>query len=118
MAVHVPTAAEMNEIGRELADSTLNEVVIDGLRALVRQAAYQKRRAEEGLEDDNPNYKQPLQPRQLESLLLSSQVNSLCDHVGHTASESIVKLFLLGGLKRDEAAAAAALSALSSSPSS
>ncbi len=30
-AVHIPTAAEMQAIGKELADPTLNEIHIDGI---------------------------------------------------------------------------------------
>jgi translation initiation factor 3 subunit H len=80
-----------------------------------RAVTRQKKREEK---EEDTNAKVPQQPRQLETLLLSSQIASFCDQINRSASQSITKLFLLGGglARKDEASAAASSSSSGVTP--
>jgi len=96
-------------------------------RALLRYHAQLRRRAEEAAaaadkgkaaEDEREPPRLPPQPKQLDTLLLSSQIGSFCEQISRVASQSASKIFLLGGLQSPEAPPSSIAEAASSpSPS-
>jgi len=50
---------------------------------------------------DDPNWKQMTEPSRLDSLLLTNQINSYCRQIKQFSGSSFAKLWLVGGVQKD-----------------
>eukprot|EP00697_Spironema_sp_BW2_P002525 gnl/Spiro4/13346_TR7102_c0_g1_i1.p1 gnl/Spiro4/13346_TR7102_c0_g1~~gnl/Spiro4/13346_TR7102_c0_g1_i1.p1 ORF type:complete len:348 (+),score=105.41 gnl/Spiro4/13346_TR7102_c0_g1_i1:32-1045(+) len=93
------------EKNMELIIEELDNLGLEQTRFQQYQRAYnrqqQKRHSDaDGPTPEDPHHKQIAEPSRLESLLITSQINSYCSQINQFSGHGIGKLFLLGSLHK------------------